>query len=379
MGAVVCCSETKSLKSNNLRIYQINRYYSTENNNNIIYEPLLPVEMREPDKKESTINDSSLVLDHSTSELPIKEENSINNFNNRNIGKKRQCLKNENGEFRLLSYDIEDENYKNYKIIFPIIKNIEGLSELIIKTDLYLCGISSKQNNEGSFLFKINLNTILDEEEIRANILINSQFQHIYPSLIECNDQIICVGGKGQINCELYNNDSNKWFSLPQLPEERYKCTLCKDPRETYIYLFGGITTKENHIDNDNKIIYKILRLDIEKQLVWENLLLKNDSKNMLINRFSAGSFTFKNDEDFIFLIGGQNFENKLLDDVIRFSIHNLKFEKTGIKLKYKTKFFNQHGILGSDQTYFFIDSQNQIHTIDRHDCLPLDYHPMEI
>ena len=179
---------------------------------------------------------------------------------------KRKTLKNKNGEFQLLSYDIEHEAFSTFKIIFPIIKSIEGLSELTINNNFYLCGISPKQKNEGSYLFKINLPLINDNNELNAEILINSQNQHVYPSLIADQfGQIICVGGKNQNQCELYNSNLNKWYILPELPEERYKCTLCIDPKQIYVYLFGGVNPKNINNNNENEQIIEnsILRMDL--------------------------------------------------------------------------------------------------------------------
>ena len=68
-----------------------------------------------------------------------------------------------------------------------------------------------------------------------------------------------------------------------------------------------------------------------------------------------------------------------VLDNIIRYSISKETFESTGIKLQNKAKFTNQYGILKDYQTYCFIDSLNKIHNIDRHDCLPMDYHPSQI
>ena len=381
MGTIVCCTPSKTYISKNIHIYQINRYYCEDSTSH----------------KFNKMNSTDISGIRSGSEMLITPRSSRDSSEVRNTrlnteiliretqnskSKKKQCLKNSKGSFQLFSYDIEQEEHIKLKIIFPIIKSIEGLSELTIKSNFYLCGISSKQKDEGSYLFKANLDNAFEDSEIKAQILINSQHSHVYPALIsDKNDQIFCVGGKGQIQCELYNCKLNKWYSLPKLPEDRYKCTLCLDSKEEYIYLFGGINLKEknNNENIENKTEYSVLRLHIIKQIVWEKLIIKNDPKNLTINRFSSGGFSFKNDEDFIFIIGGEDSENKCLDDVIRFSIKNLKFESTGIKLNSRAKFINQCGILNEEQTYVFIDSLNERHSIDRHDCLPLDYHPTEI
>lgn len=385
MGTIACCGESKGYISKNLHIYQINRYYSGIFLNKIIdmkNQSLLPDSQRESKITEiSSIENRDSVKENSN--LLSQGQNQINNINSkRGNSKLKPILKNDNGEFQLLSYDLGNERFSKFKVIFRITKSIEGLSELCIKSNFYLCGISPKKQNEGSYLFKINLDSLSEQVALNAELLINSQYQHVYPSLISYIDDIICVGGNGQKHCELYNNSLNKWFLLPNLPEERYKCTLCIDPKEKYLYLFGGINIKDkdnNSKDVNNNKENKILRLDLIKQLVWENLFVNNDSKSIIINRFSAASFVFKNDEDFLFLLGGKDSDNNYLDDIIRFSIKKCKFESTGAKLPYKAKFVHQYGILQDDQIYCFIDSLNNIHTVDRHDCLPMDYQPTEI
>lgn len=373
MGTAVCCAEPRGYKSNNLHLYQMNRYYSESEStlNKDIMNPI--TNLYEPPLKTTETN--NLEQKHLNSSLS-EQESKINLSHSVPPLKRKKFLKNEKGEFNLISYDIEEERLASFKVIFPVIKTIEGLSELSIKSNFYLCGICPKQKNEGSYLFQVNLDSISGGEVLNAQILINSQYQHVYPSLIADKlGQIICVGGKGQTQCELYNSKLNKWYILPQLQEERYKCTLCIDPKDIFVYLFGGINTKNKKNENNNQDNnYRVLRMDLIKQLVWENLVIKCDSKNIMINRYSCGSFIFKNDEDFIFLVGGEDSDHKYYGDIIRFSINKLRFESTGANLNAKTIFTQQYGILNDAQSYYFIDYLNQIHIIDRHDCLPMDY-----
>jgi len=374
MGTAVCCG-ARGYISKNLHIYQINRYYSDFDTS------LISESRNESEALVGSLKRDSNITTNANSEEVGENSKKNNNLENGLLTKK-QTLKNQKGEFQLLSYDIEEERFMKFKIIFPIIKSIEGLNELCIKSKFYLCGVSPKQKNEGSFLFEINLGDKIENNELNAQILINSQYPHVYPSLISDKlGQIICIGGKGQTKCELYNFNLNKWYVLPQLPEERYKCTLCIDPKETYLYLFGGLTTtkkKNNNDDNENNNPdnhYKILKMHLVKQFVWEKIKIKNNSKSLIFNRYLAGAFVFNNDEDFIFIIGGEDSNNDCLNDIIRFSIKKSEFESTGTKLDNNAKFIHQYGIL-NEQCYYFIDSLNQIHKINRHDCLPMDYNP---
>ena len=354
MGTVACCNPMNSYKTSDSHIYQINRYVKFTNNYQFI-----------PKRN------------------PLGNLSFLNEKSNNNESKK-QYLKNKKGEFILLSYDIEEQIFNEFKVTFPIIKTIEGMSELNIGKKFYLCGTSSKHQNDGSFLFQINLdkNTFEKEENNMANVLINSQYEHIYPSLIhDKNGRIICIGGKGQTQCELYDLNLNKWCFFPQLEEERYKCTLCLDTKGDCLYLFGGKSqSKDNEkIEDANYSDIKILRIDLVKMLIWENLFIKNNNRNINVNRFSSAAFTFRYDEDFIYIVGGEDSNQNIFDNVIRFSIKNLKFDSTGIKLKNKAIFTNQNGIFIDEQTYCLIDSLNEIHTIERHNCLPIDYQPDEL
>ena len=125
MGAIACCNEMSSYKITDLHIYQINRYVKYTNDYQFI-----------PRRS------------------PLGSLSFLNNVSNNNKAKK-QYLKNKKGEFILLSYDIEEQNFEEFKITFPIIKTIEGIGALNINKKLFLFGISPKQQNEGSFLFQI--------------------------------------------------------------------------------------------------------------------------------------------------------------------------------------------------------------------------------
>lgn len=349
MGTMVCCAEMNPYNSGNSHIFQINRYFKPSSQKT---SELLPDSQKETMTSTSTINTN-----------PQEQQ------------KKRQTLKNKNGEYQLLSYDPLEENFFDIKLIFPIIKTIEGMSELSTNNKFFLCGISPKQKNEGSFLFQVNLDSKnIPDDQVSAEMLINSQYPHIYPSLImDKNEQIICVGGKGQKQCEIYNLNANKWFTLPQLPEERHRCTLCLNGKGTHVYLFGGY----NNIENYNQI--RVLRMNLIQQLIWENLLVKNTPKNLIINRFQAGAFTFKYHYNYIFIVGGEDSKENKLDSILRFSIQDLKFESTNTKLTKKAIFMNQSGAPINEQAHCLIDNLNNIHLIEMHDCLPIDYHADEI
>ena len=77
--------------------------------------------------------------------------------------------------------------------------------------------------------------------------MVNSNFCHYSPSLVAIyRDKIVCVGGKYCKECEIYDISIDHWSIIPELPEERYKSTLCFDYKNKFLYLFGGINTEKN-------------------------------------------------------------------------------------------------------------------------------------
>ena len=335
-------------------LYQINRYYDDsipdENTSKIIKRRSISTQIE--------LNNS--VTDNNENNLSQTETSRKTTFLSKNkYTPKIQNLSPKNGIFELISYNINQNKFQKFHLQLPVISSIKGLSEISILTDFYLCGISQNKNDEGSYLIKITTIT-----NITSQLMINSQFTHVYPSLIsDKNKQIICIGGKEQTQCELYNSKLEKWYILPELPEERYKCTLCIDPKEEFLYLFGGCNSKNMKIEENN-----ILRLHLIKQLKWEKINLKKNNNNKLIKRISAAAFCYEENEDDIFIVGGEDQKGKLLNDVIHFSIKSLEFNNCGNILNNKCKFFNQCGLLNIDNVYVFIDSDNKIHEIDKHD-----------
>ena len=352
----MCCAIPTNHISVQKYIYQINRYYdgsSLEESKQKLYKKRsISIQV---ESKNSTKNETE--NDFSQTDFPVTRMTTIDT--NNVYLPKIENLSPKNGIFEIISFNINQNKLHKFYIRLPIISSIEGLSEITILTDFYLCGISQNRNDEGSFLIKIN--TI---KNISSQLMISSQFTHVYPSLIsDKKNQIICIGGKNQTQCELYSSKLERWFTLPNLPEERYKCTLCIEPKGKFLYLFGGFNSNNNEI-----VINNILRLHLIKQVKWEIINLEKSNNNKLIKKINAGAFCFEENEDDIFIIGGENERGKLLNDIIHFSISNLKFNICGNKLKYKCKFFNQYGLQNMDDIYNFIDSNNRIHEIDKHD-----------
>jgi len=274
-----------------------------------------------------------------------------------------------NGKFSMLYYDIN----KNETIIMEKkledIRSLDGMSEINFNNNLYICG--------NKFLYEINP---LNPETI---VLSDLNYWHCYPSLISIKEKYIyCIGGKNQCHCELYDIDTNTWSALPNLPEERYLCSLCYDKKNNIIYLFGGINNKNEIHGKKLPIEYDyFLRLkeDLNIGLVWEKILVKNN-KNLL-NRISAATLIFEGNENFIFILGGEDEENHLLNDIIKYDINNQSFIQLNHKLNFPTKFFNQYSIKSdmNNFLYVFLDMFNNPINIDKHNFFELNIDELKI
>ena len=275
-----------------------------------------------------------------------------------------------NSKFIMIFYEIN----KNQKIIMKrkleSIKTLEGLSELNHNNNLYLCGSSSliPESEEGSHFFQLNP---LNPE---TKILPKAKYPHYYPALISIKkNYIYCIGGKSQHHCEGYNINENKWIPLPNLPEERYLCTLCYDELNNFIYLFGGINDK-NHLHKDKLSIeydyFLRLKNDIDNNnnsAIWEKIHVQNNK--ILLNRISAASLIFEKEEKYIYIFGGKDDQEHYLDNVIKFDIEEQSFKAIDQKLDFPTEFLNQYAIKSdlNNFIYVFLDKFNNPIIIDKH------------
>ena len=262
-------------------------------------------------------------------------------------------------QFHLITYDINQEKIYISKINFRIITSIKGLSQLNHENTIFLCGGLNKNELSGSILIRIETNNL---NESKIHYLINSQFIHQYPSMLYIgNCLIIIIGGKKQIKCECFDYEYNKWSNLPDLPEERYHCSLCLDNSKNFIYLFGGFNKEINC-----NVEY-ILRLSIDDQLKWEKIIIKDSFSRNLIMKNSCSTFSVNND---IFILGGKNNFGKLCNDIIKFDVKNNIVCKMSNTLEKKSKFYNQSGVCVNDIFYIFFDSNDFIHKVYKDDAI---------
>ena len=274
---------------------------------------------------------------------------------------------NDKNKYNLFSYDIEENLLMKYSIKIPILTSLKGISQLNLKSKLYLCGSSSLNIDSSSFLFQI------DCKNLSTKIMVNSKYSHYNPSLIAINtDKIICIRGKKNIECEIYDIIIDHWSSMPKLPEERYKSTLCYDYKNKFLYLFGGVNTKGKNkkkifIEKDN-----ILRISSRNYSfpIWEKIFLETKIENKLLNRISSATIFLG---DYIIIIGGQNEEGKKLKNISKFDVDKYRIESSGHQLEFPAKFINynilvdyKYNFINEKNFFYLFDSDNNIHIINK-------------
>jgi hypothetical protein len=203
--------------------------------------------------------------------------------------------------------------------------------------------------------------------------MVNSKYCHYFPSLIAINyDKIVCCGGKKHIECEIYDTNIDHWSLIPELPEERYKCTSCYDYKNKFLYLFGGINTekkknKDIFIEKDN-----ILRISSKNNSfpIWEKIFIESKIENRLLNRISSAAIFLGEN---IILIGGQNEEGKKMKNISKFDIKKFKIESSGNQLEFPAEFINQTTFIDfgfncvNEKNFFYLfDTENNIHIINK-------------
>jgi hypothetical protein len=183
-------------------------------------------------------------------------------------------------------------------------------------------------------------------------ILVNSIYSHYYPSLIGYKENLVVIGGKENIYCEIYIEKNSKWKEISKLPTERYKCNLLSDEKNNFIYLFGGYS----------KILKKncnnILKLNMNN-FVWETILINNNE--YFLERNSSLLF---NINDKIFICGGYDNNNEKTEYIIEFNTTKKKVKKFYEKLK-KISAFDLHFICEKEFS-IGADSDGFIHIISK-------------
>ena len=294
-----------------------------------------------------------------------EDNNKIYQINRTKYSKKNKEKEDLNDKCEILSYDIEENILLKYYIKIPILKSLKGISELNLNSKLYLCGNSSLNDDSSSYLFQLNF------KDLSTKILVNSKYCHYFPSLIAINnDKIICIGGKKHVECEIYDINIDHWTLMPDLPEERYKSTLCYDYKNKYLYLFGGINSEKRnkkYIEKDN-----FLRISSKNYSfpIWEKIFLETKIENKLLNRISSATIFLG---DYIIIIGGQNEEGRKLKNISKFDVDKYRIESSGHQLEFPAKFINynilvdyKYNFINEKNFFYLFDSDNNIHIINK-------------
>lgn len=302
--------------------------------------------------------------------IPNIEENTMNNINNINptcydyLSSKavtnptqspRSPINTSNKSTVVQIFDIEDEVGIEIDPYFRIIKNLDGFSQLNMNNSLYLCGANMNNDSAGSHLLQFDPN----KNTANTTILISSINHHYYPTLLAYkNEFIIAVGGLKNKSAEIYNLKMKKWKNLPELPEERYRCTAVADELTDFVYILGGFNSEIE------KNASTLLRLNMKHSLIWETLVVKNNSN--LLSRNSSAVIKF--DRSSVFILGGRNNENELTETIVEFDLHSRQVSLSRNTLSSPATFSQQTGSDLNKSDFFLFDENGNILKITRND-----------
>ena len=288
-----------------------------------------------------------------------EENNKIYQINRVKYSKKESKEKESfNEKCEIISYDIEENITFKIYIKIPILTSLKGISELNLNSKLYLCGTSSLDDDSSSYLFQLSF------KNPSTKIMVNSKFCHYYPSLISINkDKIICIGGKRHVECEIYDINLGHWEIMPDLPEERYKASLCYDYKNKFLYLFGGINSEKGK--NKKFIENDFLRISCKNYSfpIWEKIFLETKVENKLLKRISSAAIFLG---DYIIILGGENEEGKKMKNISKYDIKTDSLEASVNQLEFPAKFNNQNNFTNDKNIFYLFDSDNNIHIINK-------------
>lgn len=248
-------------------------------------------------------------------------------------------------------YDVEYRQSFDLDLNFFLIKDLEGLGQINFNNNLYLCGSPKNSVNTGSYLIKYDPKKANNQ----TSLLINSIYNHFFPSIIGFKfDYLLVIGGEENIKCECYNLQINKWKSMPDLPEERYKSNAVFDEDNEMIYLFGGYDsfTRMNR--------ESILKLNLKVLSEWEYLIVKKSNSLLARNSFSI----IKTERNNILILGGIDNQGEKIENIVEFDLSTYKVNLSKKKLSKGSSFLQTGGLDLNKTTYFLFDDDFHIHII---------------
>lgn len=216
---------------------------------------------------------------------------------------------NQNSKFSIFIYDIENKKGTESPLELRIFQSMEGLTDLKVNNSYYLCGNPNPEDIGSSFFIRIEHT----KKPITSSILISTINHHYNPAMLGVkNTQILVIGGKGQKSCECYSIVSEKWKQLPNLPDERYKCSLCFDKQNEDVYLFGGYNGERK------KMSQIILRINAKYYVQWDTIILQ-EHNGRYIERLSPCLWV--KDNGTICILGGKNQEDQSINTLVEINI----------------------------------------------------------
>ena len=258
----------------------------------------------------------------------------------------------------ILTYDFINNEFKLNPIINEDFQNTfnKEINTLYFFNELnnklyIIAGI----NNDQLFIYNIKTNKLKKYSKLKNN--------HMYGSLIYISTKnkkekgnLICLSGKYNKKVEIYNDENYIWNDkeLEEMPEERcnsYYLIL----NNKYIYGFYGY----NYILK--KYLNNIVYYDLDNNK-W-NTILNNSLNNNL--KGIKNHFCYENkNNNFIYILGGDTYDNKIIIDLEKNSIVKINQE---IDNKRKEEFlFYQNFTYNIKDSYLALfDNKYNIHLID--------------
>lgn len=212
---------------------------------------------------------------------------------------------------KLILYDVEYDLSFTIKVNLRIVNSLKGLSQIAIENKIYLCGIPTKDYLGGSILISLDIT-----KNSGFVHLINSTYNHFYPSLANFHESNLAViGGYNTVKCEVFNFETSKWRSIPDLPSIKYGCSSMVDVYNDYLYIIGGYNTEECQVLNEEAV-----RSSIKERCIKIEEMNKNDNLNENENYIKQNSINVHKRES-----------EKMFDDV--YKIANQKKKNNSLKL----------------------------------------------
>jgi hypothetical protein len=242
-------------------------------------------------------------------------------------------------------------------IAFRILTDQKGLAQLNLNDTIYFCGSKYNDFYSGAYFFKYEPNVTGSN----LNFLINSKNYHYFPTLIFAkNEFIIVIGGLESTSCEIYSIFSHIWKTLPDLPDERYKCSAYSDNSTDHVYLFGGYNSYK-------KVNYgSILKLNLKQNVLWESFYVNSDT-----NLLSKNSTAIMKINNTVYILGGEDNNNCKTDEIIEFNLNSRRALLSKNSLCKPSSFLQVSGVDLGKNVFYIFDDEFFIHKFSKNELSP--------